>query len=310
MARKPAMARKPSKKAETSRYPKRDLSKEKVKTKTSAGKKTATKKATQKKLPAEKAIKKKIVGQKKNNSGRKTHPSYIRMISEALNELHPKRGVGYKAVANYIEFKYPVKDKFSRYVKQSLRSGLQSGLFQIAPIAKYRLSVKGRKLLQCPLQKSKKKTTTKTPKSNVKKPKMPSSNDSEKTKMKSRSKSPSKEKKKPKIQDKKKSPSEKKTKKKSDSSQNSDTVKEKSKYDYIWQYRENNGTWGDYDLKPSDVLEEVYQAYLENREGTDVRTVKSGQWEYEVDFKSMQQTNMQHPSRTVRPIRRLLRTSV
>jgi len=241
------------------------------------------------------------------------------MISEALNELHPKRGVGYKAVANYIEFKYPVKENFSRYVKQSLRSGLQSGLFQIAPIAKYRLSVKGRKLLQGPLQKSKKKTTTKTPKSNVKKPKMTSSNDSEKTKKKSRSKSPSKEKKKPKIQDKKKSPkekktkkapSEKKTKKKSDSSQNSDTVKEKSKYDYIWQYRENNGTWGDYDLKPSDVLEEVYQAYLENREGTDVRTVKSGQWEYEVDFKSMQQTNMQHPSRTVRPIRRLLRTSV
>jgi len=204
------------------------------------------------------------------------------MISEALNDIHPKRGVGYKAVLNYIEFTYPVKENFSRYVKQALRAGLDSGIIQIAPIAKYRLSVKGRKLLEAP-QKSKKKTTTKTPKTNVKKPKPSSTTDSQKTKRKSRSKSPSKEKKKPKIKpEKKKSPPEKKakksppekktTKKKSDSSQSTDTVKEKSKFDYIWQYRENNGTWGDYDLKPSDVLEEVYQAYLENREGTDIRT--------------------------------------
>jgi len=67
MARKPAI----KKKAETSRYPKRDLSKEKVKTRTSAGKKPATKKATQKKLPAEKTIKKKIVVQKKKQFWKK-----------------------------------------------------------------------------------------------------------------------------------------------------------------------------------------------------------------------------------------------
>jgi hypothetical protein len=63
-------------------------------------------------------------------------------------------------------------------------------------------------------------------------------------------------------------------------------------------------------LKPSDVLEEVYRAYMDNREGTDIRTVKSGQWEYEVNFKTMLQKNIQHPSGTVRPIRRLLRTPV
>jgi hypothetical protein len=80
------------------------------------------------------------------------------MISEALNDIsHPKRGVGYKAITNYIEDKYPVKVGFSRYVKQALRAGLESGLVQIAPIAKYRLSVMGRKHLQAPPQKSKKK---------------------------------------------------------------------------------------------------------------------------------------------------------
>jgi len=46
MARKPAI----KKKAETSRYPKRDLSKEKVKTRTSAGKKTCDKESYSKEI--------------------------------------------------------------------------------------------------------------------------------------------------------------------------------------------------------------------------------------------------------------------
>jgi hypothetical protein len=78
MARKPAI----KKKTETSRYPKRDLSKKKVKTPStgkksapkktpSTGKKSAPKNVTQKKLPAQKTIKKKLVVKKKKQFWKK-----------------------------------------------------------------------------------------------------------------------------------------------------------------------------------------------------------------------------------------------
>jgi WWE domain len=52
----------------------------------------------------------------------------------------------------------------------------------------------------------------------------------------------------------------------------------------------------------------VYLSYLENRGDTDVRAVKSGQWEYMVDFAAMKQTNLQHQAHTVRDIRRVKNT--
>jgi len=52
-------------------------------------------------------------------------------------------------------------------------------------------------------------------------------------------------------------------------------------------------------------VEDVYQNYLSNRGDTDVRAVKSGQWEYQVDFMAMKQTNIQHDNHTVRNIRRV-----
>jgi len=150
MPRKPVEPKSVKKKSETSRYPKRDISKPKIASPTK--KKPATKNAAPKKSPAEKTTKKKLaVVKKKTNSGRMGHPSYIHMVSEALNKIQPKRGVGYRSIANYIHSKYSVSDNFSRYVKQALHSGLRSGFFQIAPnaTAKYCLSaVKGRKLLE------------------------------------------------------------------------------------------------------------------------------------------------------------------
>jgi len=184
MPRKPAEPKNVKKKSETSRYPKRDISKPKIALPTK--KKPTTKNAAPKKSPAEKTTKKKLVVlKKKTNSVR--NPSYIHMISEALRKIHPKRGVGYKAIANYIDSKYSVGDNFSRYVKQALHSGLRSDFFQIAPnaTAKYCLSVKGRKLLGV-IQKSKKdptKTKKVTPSSsNDQKLKKAPSEDSGKTK--------------------------------------------------------------------------------------------------------------------------------
>ena len=73
---------------------------------------------------------------------------------------------------------------------------------------------------------------------------------------------------------------------------------------FLWQYN-FEGNWKDYDYKASDIVESVYQGYLANRGDTDVRAVKSGQFEYMVDFMAMKQTNLVHPNHTIRNIRRI-----
>jgi len=80
-------------------------------------------------------------------------------------------------------------------------------------------------------------------------------------------------------------------------------IPEGLKHDHVWQYKE--GTWKTYAAEASNVVEQVYQNYLSNRGDTDVRAVKSGQWEYMVDFMAMKQTNIQHENHTVRDIRRI-----
>jgi len=74
---------------------------------------------------------------------------------------------------------------------------------------------------------------------------------------------------------------------------------------WAWQYKENDDKFRNYTPRASDVVEGVYQEYLSNPQQTDVRAVKSGDWEYMVDFRQMTQQNIQHASHTVRNIRRV-----
>jgi len=197
----------------------------------------------------------------KNKPGkvRKTHPTYARMISEALDTLvGSRKGVGYMAVIHYIEDTYPISRNFTRYVKIALHAGVESGIFQIAPIAKYRLSAQGRKVLRAPQRK--KETINNQSDSNQRKETENSTQDDSTTKkMKkapssSPSSSPKVKSKKPKtVLKKEKNTKTTSLKKKSNSAVIS--PKEKSKYDYIWQYKENDASWGDYAMKASDELE-------------------------------------------------------
>jgi hypothetical protein len=52
-------------------------------------------------------------------------------------------------------------------------------------------------------------------------------------------------------------------------------------------------------------VEVNYQDYLKNPGHSDVRAVHSGQWNYMVDFRQMQQQNIQHENHTRRKIRRV-----
>jgi len=69
----------------------------------------------------------------------------------------------------------------------------------------------------------------------------------------------------------------------------------------IWQYL--HGKWLNYDNEASDVVEQVYQEWSKTKTA-DVRAVKSGTYQYHVDFNQNKQTNIQHPDHTVRDIRR------
>ncbi|EGC35490.1 hypothetical protein DICPUDRAFT_33321 [Dictyostelium purpureum] len=72
----------------------------------------------------------------------------------------------------------------------------------------------------------------------------------------------------------------------------------------VWQFE--HGGWLDYDNDASKVVEEAYQEWLLNP-NIDVRSVKSGHWAYQIDFKHNTQTNIQHFSHTSRNIRRIMK---
>ncbi|KAN0027613.1 hypothetical protein ACTFIU_010584 [Dictyostelium citrinum] len=71
-----------------------------------------------------------------------------------------------------------------------------------------------------------------------------------------------------------------------------------------WQYKFSNN-WMDYTQAASAITEQAYQDWLLNS-FVDVRSVQSGQWCYQIDFKQMTQTNIQHHDHTTRNIRRII----
>ena len=70
-----------------------------------------------------------------------------------------------------------------------------------------------------------------------------------------------------------------------------------------WQYEHDD--WKNYDKTANDVVEAAYQEWQKNK-FTDVRAIKSGEWQYTVDFNTMLQQNIQHENHTRRSIRRTL----
>lgn len=70
-----------------------------------------------------------------------------------------------------------------------------------------------------------------------------------------------------------------------------------------WQYFDNG--WFDYHTEASKLVEEAYQDYIAHPGMWDVRAVKSGRWQYQVDFPNMKQTNIEHDDHTQRDIRRI-----
>ncbi len=79
--------------------------------------------------------------------------------------------------------------------------------------------------------------------------------------------------------------------------------------DGMWMYWVDDGTdgkatnWYPYENKANAQVEELYQNWKDDATFAQ-RVVKSGRFSYLVDLDSMTQTNISHPNRTVRQLRR------
>jgi len=75
-----------------------------------------------------------------------------------------------------------------------------------------------------------------------------------------------------------------------------------------WQYFDaGKGGWCDYDVLASAEVEAHYQEYVKTPGYWDVRSVKSGVFNYMVDFPHMRQKNIMHQDHRVREIRRIVK---
>lgn len=84
----------------------------------------------------------------------------------------------------------------------------------------------------------------------------------------------------------------------------------------VWQYWDIG--WNDYDTPAGRCVEQLYHEYNANNNNGNQhhrvqltnRLVKSGYWTYKINFAQMTQTNIEHPNRTSRNIRRCPRRTV
>lgn len=79
---------------------------------------------------------------------------------------------------------------------------------------------------------------------------------------------------------------------------------EKGVTTHKWQYLADNGKFLDYSPGASVEVEKAFATWQVNPH-VDVRAVKSGQWEYMVDFNLMQQQNIKHDAHKIRKVQRV-----
>jgi len=273
-----------------------------------------------KKKPAKPSLKKVNSKGEVVKTKAKPHPAYKVLIKRCLKEDQSRKGTSRQAIEKYITTNY------GEVNKNALRRALEKGL------AEKRLVKKG--LQRWGLSKSEKKDRKKKKKSSKKKKstksaadkkgKKPEKKKSVKKVTKKGDKKVAKEKipkkaKVPKKGDKTKAPVVSKAPKvgrgvpkaapkaapKRGSSSGNVASTSSSSGDNVWVWQYFDKGFQNYDAEASDIVEGVYQEYLTSPYTCDVRSVKSGQWQYEIDFRVMTQTNIQHENHTKRRIRRL-----
>jgi len=223
-------------------------------------------------------------------------PTYLAMVKKAITETQEngRKGAADIVIIRYIHANYPVYGNFKPHVRLALSRAVATGLlkqhkrhFRIAEKTKKKKTGKrktSKKTGNAKKEKTKKEKTKKSPK-----------------KQKTKEPSPRKSKTATRPAKEKPAPRGKKSSRGSTSSASAETAE----LVWVWQFMENDKCFYNYESDASDVVESVYQDYLKNPGNTDVRSVKSGQWHYMVDFREMTQQNIQHENHTKRRIRRI-----
>jgi len=251
------------------------------------------------------------------------------MVKMAIKDNADRKGTSLQALYNYIEANYAVKDNYRRYLKLSLAKQVEAGILVKRSPIRYSLSAKAKKTpakspkkekksTASPKKKGTKKATTKKVTEKKASPKKTTKMSVEKTpKAGARTtraatakttRATTKTTKTPKAKAKAtrsttaKAKTTRSTKEGAEASDKTES-EGSGKLIWVWQYY-NNGFYN-YDSDASDVVEGVYQEYLSSPYTCDVRAVKSGDWEYEIDFRIMTQRNLRHEAHTSRPIRRI-----
>jgi len=215
---------------------------------------------------------------------RKTKPSYMVMIAKALVALNISEKKLYHSrykIAKFINTTYPVPESFKRYLRLNLKEGVAKSYF-LQRRDSFRLGRMGKIALLHP-QKTKKKRVLPPPPVAGASSKGTSTHSTisevEARKLARRAR-----------------------RQRGTSSTSAISI---STGKYKWQYQENSSTFGDYDPKASTLVEQAYSEYIAAPSNWDVRSVRSGEWCYQVDFPNMIQTNIQHENHKVRKIRRV-----
>lgn len=237
--------------------------------KSAAPAKTSTPKKAPKSAPKKSGVTKPTAAKKAAaRRASRGEPKYAEMITEGIKSLRKKNGSSRQALEKYIEQHYPQRQGTKKWIRLTLSKLIHEGKIQKIR-ASYRMTPKNATSTSVKTKPQATKKGVRAAKA-VKKPK---------TLKKKSTTAPAA----------------------TTPSATSATPAESSGKP-IWQFQ--HGGWKNYDAEASALVETQYQDWLNNNQMYDVRSVKSGTWEYNVDFRRMIQTNIQHPDHTERKIRR------
>eukprot|EP01126_Amoeba_proteus_P059624 TRINITY_DN77_c0_g1_i2.p1 TRINITY_DN77_c0_g1~~TRINITY_DN77_c0_g1_i2.p1 ORF type:complete len:315 (-),score=54.05 TRINITY_DN77_c0_g1_i2:105-1049(-) len=245
--------------------------------------------------------------QPKEKKEKKSLPNLIEVITLALKDINSKTGSSFEAIYNYTTANYKVKPSIRAKLNVAFARALKSGLIETTTPRRYKLTGKEPTPQDLrPRKSSKPRGTARTKKEPEpetssrprNKKSLEGTKKSSKTSERTTKSSKSSE------RTTKSSKSSERTKKLKSSERTKKSPKSSESTELVWVWQYYNKGFYNYDPSASDVVESVYQEYLTSPYTCDVRSVHSGEWQYEVDFKQMTQKNILHEAHTVRPIRR------
>jgi hypothetical protein len=200
--------------------------------------------------------------------------TYEKMVLKALKNIEMRGGVPINSIYTYVKSRFLVKDQYRKHINAKVTELLESGEIVETKTKNYKLAKNLKK----------RKVVTKTKQTPVKK---------QKTEKKEKGK---------KVEEEEEDAFDFGGNDEEEEEEEVVEKEKKTKSGFIWQYYDKG--WNNYDFDASETVDDVYEQWKKNPGDFDVRSVHSGQFNYMVDFRQMNQQNIDIDNHTVRKIRR------